>query len=84
MEASEIIIQISLGVMGLCVIAIIYCIIGLLWCNYQIRRNIRIYKVRYKILNENMTLYEKLPSYDEMLNSWKPATYKYWINQVNP
>lgn len=42
-------------------------------------RNNATYKVRVRILYEDYNLYKELPSYDDMLYSFKPLSYEYWI-----
>lgn len=42
-------------------------------------RNNATYNVRIKILNEDYNLYKELPKYDDMVYSFKPLNYDYWI-----
>ena len=70
-----------------CIVGLVYCFFGLYKNNLEIKklqklknRNAHLYDYRCKILYKDQKLYEKLPSYDEMLNSNKPLEDKYWVN----
>jgi hypothetical protein len=69
-----------------CVLALIYCFVMLYKNELEIKklkklkqRNEHLYDYRVRILYENKDAYDKLPTYDEMLNSNKPLEDIYWI-----
>jgi hypothetical protein len=47
--------------------AIGICVLGMIFCNYMLRRNDKIYEFRLNMIKEDFNHYEKLPSYDYML-----------------
>lgn len=70
-----------------CFLAMVYCLFMMYKTKQEIKklnelkkRNAHLYDYRLKILYKDKTLYDKLPSYEEMLNSNKPLEDKYWLN----
>ncbi len=72
------------------VILYIVLVIGLLGIGfslYMLWRNKEVYKIRLKIIDifyaeKNYILYDRGPSYDQMLNQfWKPITLEYWLGE---
>jgi hypothetical protein len=65
----------------LLIFILLSCVIGIIFTSYQIRRNEKVYLFRMNILNKYpISVYEKLSSYDDMLESFKPLKEKYWIH----
>ena len=54
--------------------------LSMMYCAFMIFRNNETYNVRNRILNERYELYKYLPTYDDMLYSFKPMKFEYWIN----
>ena len=70
-----------------CVLGLVYCFVMLYKNGLEIKklkklkqRNEHLYDYRVRILYEDKKAYDKLPTYDEMLNSNKPLEDKYWLN----
>ena len=70
-----------------CALGLVYCFIMLYKNVLEIKklkklekRNEHLCYYRVKILYQSKELYDKLPSYREMLYSNKPLEDKYWIN----
>lgn len=57
-----------------------FCILILLGCIHQLIRNEWVYRFRMSLLTtENLKLYEKLPSYDEMCDRYFYIWNKQWF-----
>ena len=70
-----------------CLFCLVYCFVMIQRINLQIKelkklkqRNEHLYDYRARILFQNREAYDKLPSYNEMLNSNKPLKDEYWVN----
>jgi len=48
------------------------CVLGLIWCQFMLIRNAWVYRVRTRLLHADMGRYDKLVSYEEMLR-------RFWI-----
>ena len=54
-------------------------IIGIVFLFYFLNRNKRVCDFSLKILEKDYKTYDKLPSYEKMVWSFKPLKLKYWI-----
>ena len=61
---------------------LVICILTILFCFYMLYRNSRTYNTRVWFINNDYEKYQKLPTYDEMLYSFKPLTVEYWTNYI--
>ena len=60
----------------MCILVWIYLII----LSY---RSYKVYKLKLKILYENLNEYKKMPSFDKMVYSFKPIKKESWIDKKN-
>jgi len=60
-------------------IFILYCLFIILFIIIMYR-NRKTFKIRISIIETNYELYEYLPSYNDMLYSFKPLTKAYWVD----
>ncbi len=54
--------------------------LALMYCAFMLVRNNRVYKIRTRILEEKYSLYRFLPTYEDMLYSFRPMKFEYWVN----
>lgn len=59
--------------LGICTLGIIYCLI-------MLYRNNKVLKTRLWFIDNHWDLYDFLPSYSNMLYSFKPINRNYWLN----
>lgn len=60
-------------------ILIIGCIIAIFYSLIMLYRNNKVYKTRIWFIDNESNLYDKLPSYEYMLKSFKPTNKEYWL-----
>lgn len=61
-------------------ILLLVCFLVIILCFVIIQRNNQVLNYRMRILLKSLELYNKLPTYNEMLYSIKPLKDEYWIN----